>query len=312
VVFGAEQVEASDEVPPLEHDQESFLASLGPRWYVLLHANNERSLAFAEIVRKKVGEGRWLVLYVGGDDTSFREFGAFQSFRGAPFVECVCSVGEWWIQPLKEALGGTGAPLQGGTEREQLGEAETQLRAKTTPIRTRAAVPQSIQEFEDMRAHVSHDLFTNAFCVPLGFHCTEVDSPRRRDLLVWARSNERWWKNLRGPASRWSETRRAVEGVLQRAEILGGDAPTTAALREVLGGARLAMGKIDRLMEKFAGSVFEDAGLTDMEIELFWTATDTIRRALQAVRVTEQGLDPAFFIEILTFLRDEPASRGEG
>jgi hypothetical protein len=71
----------------------------------------------------------------------------------------------------------------------------------------------------------------------------------------------------------------------------------TPALQTLLADTRLAMDTIDPLMAKFASASFEHSGLTDEEIDSFWKSTDIIRGALQAIRVTDRGMDPELFRE---------------
>jgi hypothetical protein len=277
---------------PAERQIAEFVAGLGARWLILLHVGNDRSLMLIRAVKPSLGSGRCLVLYSGGDESNFEAIGRHlgPSFCNSDSVKCVPYVSREWLEPLRAAIGVLAACWNSA---EALGLSKQEMRSGVEADLGSGSLDQ-MRAFEEFRAHVSHDLFTNGFCVALGFHCTEVGSPRRRDLLVRARSDARWWNNLRGPASRWLETRRAMEEVLDRAEAISGSIPTPA-LRDTVDRARVAMSTIDPLMAKFAGSVFEEAGLTDDEIERFWTSTDSIRLALHAVRVTDRGFDPTFF-----------------
>jgi hypothetical protein len=289
---------------PTERQIAEFVAGLRARWLILLHVGNDRSLMLIRAVTPSLGPGRCLVLYSGGDKSNFdaieRHLGS--SFCTSAAVKCVPYVSREWLEPLRAAIGSLAASYE-SADQSAVSLPKHEERSEFDADLSCGALDR-MRAFEEFRAHVSHDLFSNEFCVALGFHCTEVGSPRRRDLLVWARSDPRWWKNLRGPASRWLETRRSIEEVLDRAEAISGRMPMPA-FRETVDEARAAMATIDPLMEKFAGSVFEAAGLTDEEIERFWTSTDTIRQALQAVRVADRGFDPAFFGE--AYLRHESA-----
>jgi hypothetical protein len=284
-------------VPP-ESEIESFVARLGVEWIILLHVGNDRSVSLVRTLAPLLNQYHRLVLYSGGNRNNFNEIKdeVNSSICQHEFARCVPFVSKDRLLPLEDTLALLAPSLRSSSRSNH---------APPTHEGTLAGHPRAqppfnpawMSAFEEERAHVSHDLFTNAFCAPLGFHCTDEESPRRRDLLSWARSEMRWWSSLRGPASRWSETRLAVEGVLRRAETLEAGRLLTPALQEVLAGARLAMDEIDPLMAKFAGASFEHAGLSDEEINSFWKSTDIIRGALQAIRVTDRGLDPELFTE---------------
>lgn len=284
-VFGRARVCARREVPT-NSEAVTFFADLGPHWVIFLHVGNDFSLGFAETLKGYLGHGCLLVLFSGGDESNFDDFSAFES---VPFTFLVCYVSQDWLEPLRDALADTSEKL------EAPGEAGVTPLLAASGLDIETKLPEALRLFEVERAHVSHDVFTNGFCSPLGFHCTEADSPRRRDPLVWARADSKWWELLRGPASGWPATRQEVEGVFQAVERIGVEPSSMTALSEIIGNARVAMDTIDVVMKKLAGTVFEHAALTDAEIDTFWKATDVVRHALQAIRVTDRGLDPTFF-----------------
>jgi hypothetical protein len=283
--FVGRRVEARDEVPS-GSDGLRFWSSLPSSWYVWLHVSNGRSLPFAEALRDHLTAGCLLVLFSGGGEENFDEF---TDLRDTARIEFACHVGMDWLQPLVPIL----HRLRQSAERPVV-STEPDERLKRAPDGGSLVddagfgLPEAIRAFEVDRAHVSHDVFTNGFCSPLGFHCTDADSPRRRDPLVWARSDRKWWAVLQGPSVGWTRTRREVEEIFGKAESLG--IVAGAGLAEVIDEARRAMTAIDTVMAKFGGPVFERTALTDEEIDGFWRSTDAVRRALQVIRVTDRGL----------------------
>ena len=275
---------------PMGPERHSAMRELVAPWCALLHVNNDDCFGFAqsldEFVGENWGDGRWLVLYSGGEKE--KNMAGFERFERRGGIGMLGGVGDFSEELLRQALADLGVIA--------LEKISARSKARTfDPLRQRVRVAGRSGEvslFEKDRSHVSHDLFTNGFCSPLGFHCTDPESPRRGDLMLWARSDPGWWERVKTSASRWSDVKPEVDRILRRAEELVGESWSAEGLDRVAAEAYGAMETIDECVEKLSRSTMVDAALTDDEIGRFWRATDAVRVALRAVHVSEANQGP--------------------